>query len=970
MVSASGVLMFGPDVLEELAALRAVIELKGMVKFEPNRLLGNFIKSSGPGGAVLPARFGTIASGNIIIRYENGGYQTDVHWLPMRHPEFRPRDPARMVGLAVQITDSRPSGWISVAVSSPGGLVTDPRAKTGEDPELWRVMFGRSYHGPESVAPSSWENTLENGELKLATTLRLSPPDGPSLWGLFSLYNEQVNFAAIAEVSALGLEQTNVVVSREATGLIAWRKPIQLAHEWKGRGISGQVQASFVDGSFEARGRLTVAYPASNPRLRGEINVVATSAERAWATARSHNPAPEIVPGLEPITPATGMALMGWGALDLRITRGLDAKAAFLVDPEGHLTARGVLRAPRELELIPAYPWNPPDPFEDSWELAGAYLYPGVRGKVQAGVTLGTGARIGPVRLRDFVIMGSYSTRPGTGSFLDLSASLNASLEAWVEVSAWLEAAVEVGLDLPQYCLLGICTPDLDIDVVSVRVALTGKGTLRAYAEVRPRIIRIGATDPAEEAMYGVSGHLEVGGQFDVMLEPKLLLGSVFAGSRGPRFGFGGGKYPIAGGAIALDFEHIIGGASPTPVFTFHRIPFDAKKFVENLRAGGETPRDKSKKGKYVDPSTGKVAPIKDTPIPPLGPLPEPTYELRVPFEIANRAHRLWLKLSDPPVVDVETRRERLSEKLFTALGRVENQLTWASSDRTTLLGEQIIDLRRLIKAARDLEEEAKKLGDDPTDLVAADLPGLVDLATQLAEYGERYGDLDLTGSWGLLPAGDLEQTVVGPEQPILPGTNTPVIDAELAAFFSNHGFTFDAATGVATKIDGPHTQTAQLDAEGRWVLYVNGVQLAREYDTPLYKNTPERTGNFFNAHHPVQDAWAEERLRAPSLPNAALKNPKIRYRTGDEPTILLRNVYRGTPHQRITARQNQRLGTIDTRDYDTERAEVDKDLAIAGVPGVYQQELMEKADAYFKTLHDNIKDPAIRKSIFGDYFT
>jgi hypothetical protein len=815
------------------------------------------------------------------------------------------------------------------------------------------------------VAASNWENKLEDGELKLQTTLRLYPPDGPPLWGLFSLYNEDVEFAAQSEVFGPGVEATTTnLIRREPNGLIAWRRPISLDKEWTARGIKGMVQVSFVDGSFEARGRLEVKYPETNPRLTGNINVVATSVERAWAMAKSHNPAPEILPGLEPETYANGIALVGWGALDLRITKGLTATAAFLVDPEGHLTARGVLRAPKELVLIKAYPWKADIFKEPPWVLADVPLYWGVSGEVRAGVTVEAGATIGPVSLRDLVIMGSYSTRPGTGSLLDISASLNASLEAWLQASAWLEGAVEVGLDVPQYCWHGICTPDLDIDIVSVRAALTGKGILHAYANLRPRIIRFGATNPADEAMYGVSGHLEVAGQFDVSLEPELSLSGVFGG---PRFGFGGGKYPIAGGAMALDFEHIIGGASPKPTFTISKVPFDPKKFVKALRAGDSAPRERRDKGKYIDRATGNKFELTDTPIPPLPPLPEPKYELRVPFEIANRAHLLWLKLSDPPVVDVESHRERLSEKLREAQGHVEDQLTWADSDHIPLLQQQTLDLGILIKAARDLEEEARRLGDDPTDLIAADLPGLVELATQLAEYGERYGDLDLTGSWRLLPTGDLEETVVNPEQAILPGTTQPLLDAELAEFFTNHGFTFDQMTGIATKTSGGSTQTAQLDVEGRWVLYKNGTMVAREYDTPLYKNTPKGTEGFFNAHHPVQDAWALERLA--KLPSSAVNDPKIKYRSGDEPSILLRNAYSGTPHQRITSRQGQRSDTISARDYKTERAEVDKDLAIANVPGVYQDELMGKADAYFKKLHDNVKDTDLRESIFADYF-
>lgn len=768
-----GAELAAPFIYADDVAATTVIELQGLEKFKPSRVLSDYIEGAGSGGVQLAARFGDIASGFLVVRYENGGFQTDVQWLPMKHPLFHPADPSRSLGLVVQFVDSKPTGWIGVAVGSPvpPSVTIVRNARTGDDPELWRVMFGRSYHGPDSVVAHNWENSLADGELKLQTTHTLYPPDGPSLWGLFSLYNEQVNYAARAELSGPGIESTTFAfIRREPTGLITWRRPIELDREWKARGITGQVKLSFVDGSFEARGRLVVAYPdGGNARLTGEITVVGTSVSRAWQLANTHNPAPDVVPGLEPTPFSDGFALVAWGALKLRITKGLHADAMFLVDPEGHITARGVLRAPRELSLIEAHPkqdlFTPP-----AWELADIPLYWGVSGVVRAGVTVTAGADL-LVSLRDLLIKGVYSTRPGTGSVLDISASLNASFAAWVKASAWLEAAVEVGIDVPDICAFGYCL-DLDIEIVSVRVALTGTGTISAYADARPQIIRIGPSDPAQEAKYKIAGRFEVGGKFDLDLKPEFSLSSVFGG---PRFGFGGGKYPLAAGSAAIDFKHVIGGDNTDPTFEFTKGDFNPKKFVNDLVKRDSAPRDRRDRRKYIDKQSGKRMDAKDTPRPALGDLPEPTYELRVPFEIADHPHLLWLVLSDPPKVEVQSQRELLSERLHRAQTVAHLASMSASADLAPLLREQIADLDVLIGAARDLESEAKRLGDDPTDLAASDLPGFLDLAVELAEYGERYGDDDLQGTTRLLPSGDLEPTVVGDEQAVLPGTDTVI---------------------------------------------------------------------------------------------------------------------------------------------------------------------------------------------------
>jgi hypothetical protein len=342
--------------------------------------------------------------------------------------------------------------------------------------------------------------------------------------------------------------------------------------------------------------------------------------------------------------------------------------------------------------------------------------------------------------------------------------------------------------------------------------------------------------------------------------------------------------------------------------------------------------------------------------------------ELHVPFEIEQHPHRLWLLLGPPPKLDVASpKREPLSERLRIAYERVTWQLTWEQdSNRVTLRQQQQMDLMDLRLATLDCEDAATKLGADPTNLFAAELPCIGELAQELAEYGVRYEDLELMGDLDVGKS-PLESPEVKKVEEVAPGTTTPIADAELLEFFSNHSFTFDPATGVATKTEGGTTQTAQLDAEERWVLYLNGNELAREYDTPLYKKSPVGMQSFFQAHHPVQDAWAIERLA--NLPKSALKAPKPTYQSGEEPSILLRNSFSGTPHQRISKRQMDRLETIATRNYKAERAEVDIDLAIAGVPDARQKEILEKADAYFKKLHDNIKDPLMRKSIFGDFF-
>jgi hypothetical protein len=437
--------------------------------------------------------------------------------------------------------------------------------------------------------------------------------------------------------------------------------------------------------------------------------------------------------------------LVGWGALNLRVTKGVNASAAFIVDPEGHLTLRGVLRAPRVMDLFDPKRWSVDIVPRKTWNLHDVPLHWAIKGKVEAGVSLSAGATLS-ASLRDLVVSGLYSTRPGAGSMLEISASLNASLDAWVKASAWLEGQVRVGLSLPQLCISDDwCTPELSIKLVSVKVGLSGEGHLRAYADLRPKITRFGATKPDEEAKYKLGGHLEIGGQFEVALVPEFSLSSVFGG---PRFGFGGGSFGIGSGAISVDIEHTIGDDS-TPTFKRGPAPFDSRKFVSDLMAG-DAPKARPAPGKYVDTTTRKTTPTKDAPAPAHAAPKATDEELEVPFAMAGTQHHLYLKFKEKPYLRMASPppTSPLSDKLRDALQQVEatQRQDHLSRDLIELLAQQHADLTNLRQAAETLEAEAELLGEDPTNLMASELPGLQNLASALAEYGMRYRDPQLTG--------------------------------------------------------------------------------------------------------------------------------------------------------------------------------------------------------------------------------
>lgn len=189
-------------------------------------------------------------------------------------------------------------------------------------------------------------------------------------------------------------------------------------------------------------------------------------------------------------------------------------------------------------------------------------------------------------------------------------------------------------------------------------------------------------------------------------------------------------------------------------------------------------------------------------------------------------------------------------------------------------------------------------------------------------------------------------------------------IDAETRAFLEKHGFTnYDEATGIATK-DGGAIQLSRT-TDGRWVHNAEG-KIVTEYQIYPYNKVPGTKG-FFNGHHAIQDAWARGRFG--KLGPQDLIDPNLTYGSDKAPTILLRDVYKGTPHYKISLRQRTARQTpIGMRTYAQERVEMIADLKHIGIPDDVQKQMLKEADDYFRTLRNNIKDPALRDQIFGDW--
>ena len=768
------------DVLAELAAAKADIELRGKPRFDPSLLVSLYIRRSGEGGAELRAHFGSLAAGTIIIRADGRGYQAGPCWLPMKHPGLVPRDGDTEIGLVVWMEDSVFHGMLATA--KPGGSRAGEIVHASEE-GLRPIIFGRSYRGPESLKEGTWRNQLANGHLDLVSSFTLQPPDGPPLTGLFALVSDDdARFQASGPLEVEGAEPSVLEVQRTPAGILSGHPNLSFAASWTRHGFKGEIETGFFDGTFEARGQVTIEYPEGRPFIKGVMNVVATSPERAWAAARANDPSPHLTGGIGPTkTGDTGLALTAWGRLDLILapespavgpkakTSPLAARAMFLVDPEGEITARGILRMPREYVLVPGYRVDAKPLIDRTWRLAGADVFPGVGGDISAFVKVTPWAGIGPFSLRDLVADGTYSTREDTGTEIRLAGSLNASAAAGMKAEAGIEAAITIGIHTPWPL------PDLTVSPTSFKAGFAGESLIRGYVDARPEIKaqkRKPDSDPSASPLkYSIHGELHVAGEIIVKLGASIGIDVPGLTSKS---GSAGVEYPLARGGISVTIDHEFGG-DKLPQYKFDEIDFDPNKFVRDMRAGRRPAPGKDRKphGDFRErdesgrPVGRRTTPVKEEETPLQSP-PDRQFELHVPFSIAKHHHDLYLVVKPgKSVVEMATGpRKQVSKSINDAIEMAEHRRdTATTSDEVTLYSEQMAELGELLKDVLELEAEANALAPEAQYLWEADIPGVDDLAASIAEYGVAYGDEELTGVARLLK-GQIQETEVGPTEP------------------------------------------------------------------------------------------------------------------------------------------------------------------------------------------------------------
>jgi len=263
------------------------------------------------------------------------------------------------------------------------------------------------------------------------------------------------------------------------------------------------------DGSVDVGGRASY----NKNKLSGEVQFVSTDSESANKFARDaiaaaggkENVQESTAPPPPVPAPKPGKkerALAATGLLAFNLTEWFAGTVNVVVDGKGNLTVVGKIAPPAEIRLFEEKPF---DKELIKFEAKAYYGIPVVGNlNLFANISLHALARLGPAKIYQIEILGTYSTDPEIQKNIQIAGSINVSAYAGLRLRAEGGAGVEI----------------LDHDL-KFGIGLQADVGVKAYADARPTV---GWRDPG---VFYISGTLELvaqpmvglGGDFFIALE-------------------------------------------------------------------------------------------------------------------------------------------------------------------------------------------------------------------------------------------------------------------------------------------------------------------------------------------------------------------------------------------------------------------------------------------------------------------
>lgn len=551
--------------------------------FNPSEKLKEDITTSGSKGLDVGIVAGNIAgAGTIRMKMEDGQLQSVKNaYLPLNVPFLATASPT----LAVSVENGQVKGFGTIG--NRNEINTIPKwLKENEQSISW--LTGINVQN----IPIGITNTFEGGVFTLLLTgVKVKVGGFADATMDVGFENMQPTVHVVASIDVKGMAQSNLDINMKEGGL-SGEGTFAVAFA----SFSGNIEAKFTSGVLDVKG--TVSYSAN--KLEGALTLVMTDQATADNFARSQLGVDPQDAQLPAEVPAAGdkpgpRALAGMGTLTFNLTEWFAGSVNVIVDGKGRVTVIGKIAPPKEIILF-----EQKDYIKELFKLEAraSYGVPLIGNVfVFANVSLSALAKIGPAKIYNIEVAGTYSTDPAIAKSITLSGSLNMSAYAGLRLRA------EGGAGLQ---LLG---HDLKLGV-----GVNADAGVKGYVDARPTI---GYRDPGE---FFFKGHMEIAAQ------PFLgLSGDLFVELDSPWWSpipdnkwtwpIGALEYPLPGEfGIGADMEYVL-GSGKIPEVSFSEAKFDGAKFMTDLvddhvpKKGGGDKGDKA--GKYVDGGAATPAPGK-----------------------------------------------------------------------------------------------------------------------------------------------------------------------------------------------------------------------------------------------------------------------------------------------------------------------------------------------------------------------
>ena len=701
----------GPSPEAVKAAASEVVELKGHRTFDPSAALMEMLDYLAPASLLVKVRFGTLADGAIYMRKGQAGYNAieDPPSIALHHPAFPGAGHYAPPRLQLSIVDSVVTGHVQFF---PWDRVHWSLAADWQEAFPLEKLLG--WKGLRRIRAPASTNEVKDGVLRYSLDGFAYQLDGE--WegtGDFGVVDEKVAFTGNTDIKAVGVADSKMPL-KWAAGRVFGNTSLALKlspFDAFGGTLSGSLEGGFANGVTNITG--SASYKSS--RLNGSVTVKLTSGAEAYAQIANH-----LLPDVGRFFAVPGDSkthvVFGWGTLDFHFNEWLSGRASVVVDPAGYITSYGEIRPTKQFEFLtgdqlsarkPIGPKVSAEAFKPVWGPTG------VTGKLEAQLT--AAGRIGPGRIHDMYLSGTFSTNP--------VVPLEVELGGVVDLSAIGRLELDVTGSLA-YTLIG-----KHVRTVAIEVAVLGTGTLKVYARLEPSISAEKA--PGADTQFRLKGVLKAVASASLGLSGSIKP-SIFG--FGPRFRTGKYEWPLGGIGVKSTLDYRIGDPQG-PELDFESYVYDPTEFHHEAERLLDDAADKDKKKHETEVSVDESKPR---------PLPAPALPPhKYGFTMHGVAHQLWLEADPTPVVQMASGAGKpLRQKLHDEARVVEAEADAATGDQGALARTEQAEVASMLQQTIGVESSAASL--ESEDKPQADVAGIDELSGELHDYGQQFGKPDL----------------------------------------------------------------------------------------------------------------------------------------------------------------------------------------------------------------------------------